>query len=204
MAADLVREFNIPHISTGDIFRQNIKAGTPLGIEADRYIQQGALVPDAITIAMVADRLAQADCAPGFLLDGFPRTINQAEALNHLLGERGILLTAVIDLKIRDDLVIDRLGGRLVCSQCGKTYNLTSLAPKVANICDGCGGDLYQRDDDKPETIRKRLDNYYLQTLPVSDYYKSSGLLSEVRNEGEVGSSLPVVKEILRKRLQAC
>ncbi len=203
MATDLVREFAIPHISTGDIFRQNIKAGTPLGLEANSYIQQGALVPDAVTIAMVADRLAQADCQAGFLLDGFPRTVAQAEALDRILDQQQMPLQAVIDLQVSDESVLERLGGRMVCPGCGKTYNLSSLAPRVAGICDACGTALIQREDDKPETIRKRLANYYAQTLPVSRYYQEKGLLTAINNEGEVGSALPQVLAVLRQAAQS-
>ncbi len=200
MAADLVREYQIPHISTGDIFRQNIKANTPLGLEADRYIQQGALVPDSLTIAMVADRLEQADCQRGFLLDGFPRTVAQAEALDELLAKRQLRLNAVVELELSDESILSRLSGRRVCASCGRTYNLESYRPHQSGICDACGGSLYQRDDDKPETIRQRLANYYRLTLPLSDYYEQKKLLVRISNEGEVGSSLPDVLVALKER----
>ncbi|NCA98830.1 MAG: adenylate kinase [Clostridia bacterium] len=200
MAADLVREYQIPHISTGDIFRQNIKANTPLGQEANQYIQQGALVPDTLTIAMVADRLEQADCQRGFLLDGFPRTVAQAEALTELLAKRQIALNAVIELELSDESILSRLTGRRVCSSCGRTYNTDSCRPQKEGICDVCGGALYQRDDDKPETIRQRLAHYYHLTLPLSDYYEQKKLLVRINNEGEVGSSLPAVLSALKER----
>jgi len=151
MAADLAREYQIPHISTGDIFRQNIKANTPLGQEANQYIQSGALVPDSLTIAMVTDRLEQADCQRGFLLDGFPRTVAQAEALAELLEKRQIRLNAVIELELSDESILARLTSRRVCATCGRTYNIDSYRPKQDGVCDACGGTLYQRDDDKPE-----------------------------------------------------
>ena len=200
MAADLVREYQIPHISTGDIFRQNIKANTPLGQEADQYIQKGALVPDTLTIAMVADRLEQADCQRGFLLDGFPRTVAQAEALTELLAKRQIALNAVVELELSDESILSRLTGRRVCSLCGRTYNIDSCRPQKEGICDACGGTLYQRDDDKPETIRQRLAHYYQLTLPLSDYYEQKKLLVRINNEGEVGSSLPAVLSALKER----
>ncbi|MDD2534013.1 MAG: adenylate kinase [Eubacteriales bacterium] len=200
MAADLVKEYQIPHISTGDIFRLNIKNKTPLGLEADTYIQQGALVPDSVTIAMVADRLAQPDCKTGFLLDGFPRTVEQAEALKVMLSACKCKMDAVVELELSDEEIIGRLTTRRVCSSCGKTYNLDSNRPLQDGICDACGGALYQRDDDKPDTIRQRLANYNRQTMPLSDYYKNQNLLVRINNEGEVGSSLPAVLAALRSR----
>lgn len=200
MAADLEAAFQIPHISTGDIFRQNIKDRTPLGQEADKYIKQGALVPDSVTIAMVADRLKQEDCKVGFMLDGFPRTVAQAEALGEILAQGHVKLNAVIELQVSDESILERLTSRRVCSTCGKTYNLDSLKPKLDGICDTCGGTLYQRDDDKEETIRKRLANYYNQTLPLSDYYQKLNLLIRINNEGEVGSALSTVLAALSER----
>lgn len=200
MAADLVREYQIPHISTGDIFRQNIKEHTPLGLEADQYIKRGALVPDSLTIAMVADRIAKPDCESGFMLDGFPRTVAQAEALSELLEREQITLNAVVELEVADETILYRLSSRRICSNCGQTYNLESLIPQVEGICDTCGGKLYQREDDQIETIRKRLDNYFEQTLPLSDYYDRKHLLVKINNEGDVGSSLPMVLAALRER----
>ncbi len=200
MAADIKAKLQIPHISTGDIFRQNIKDLTPLGQEADQYIKQGALVPDALTIAMVADRLNQDDCQRGFLLDGFPRTVAQAEALNEILASRQLELNAVVELQVSDETILQRLSARRICSSCGKSYNLEFLKPAHEGICDNCGGSLYQRDDDQEETIRKRLENYYKQTLPLSDYYKEKNLLVRVDNEGAVGSSLNAVLAAVSER----
>lgn len=200
MATDLAKEFQIPHISTGDIFRLNIKNKTALGLEADTFIQQGALVPDSVTIAMVADRLNQPDCRTGFLLDGFPRTVEQADALKTMLRDCGCKLTAVVELELSDEEIIGRLTTRRVCTGCGKTYNLDSNRPQHEGVCDDCKGDLYQREDDKPETIRKRLVNYNNQTMPLSDYYQKQGLLVRINNEGEVGSSLPAVLAALKDR----
>ena len=193
-------QYQIPHISTGDIFRLNIKNKTPLGIEADQYIQQGALVPDSVTIAMVADRLSHPDCQNGFLLDGFPRTVEQAEALKQIMKDCRCQLSAVVELELSDDEIISRLTTRRVCTACGKTYNLDSNPPVSEGICDACGGTLYQREDDKPETIRQRLANYYRQTKPLSDYYEHQNLLVRINNEGEVGSSLPAVLTALQSR----
>lgn len=200
MASDLVKKYQIPHISTGDIFRLNIKNKTPLGLEADQYIQQGALVPDSVTIAMVADRLQQPDCKSGFLLDGFPRTVDQAEALQEMLKTAQSQLSAVVELELSDEEIVNRLTTRRICSACGKTYNLDSNPPVREGICDACGGTLYQREDDQPETIRKRLANYYRQTKPLSEYYASQNLLVRINNEGEVGSSLPAVLAALESR----
>jgi adenylate kinase len=200
MAADLEAKYQIPHISTGDIFRQNIKDMTPLGQEADQYIKQGALVPDAVTIAMVAKRLEQEDCQSGFLLDGFPRTVPQAEALAEILEKSGLTLNAVVELQLSDESILERLTGRRICSSCGRSYNMDSAKPAQEGICDVCGGSLYQRDDDKEETIRKRLSHYYQQTLPLSDYYQQKNLLIRVSNEGAVGSSLSAVLAAIDER----
>jgi len=149
---------------------------------------------------MVTDRLEQADCQRGFLLDGFPRTVAQAEALAELLEKRQIRLNAVIELELSDESILARLTSRRVCATCGRTYNIDSYRPKQDGVCDACGGTLYQRDDDKPETIRQRLANYYRQTLPLSDYYEQKKMLVRINNEGEVGSSLPAVLSALKER----
>ena len=201
LAADLVRIYNMPHISTGDIFRQNIKAKTELGQTASKYINSGALVPDEVTIAMVADRLAQPSCAAGFLLDGFPRTVAQAEALTSILADLNMALTAVLNLEVKEQTVIDRLSGRRVCAGCGQGYNVVSIPPKVDGICDLCGGKLVQRDDDKPETVMERLQTYRRQTEPLIGYYSRLGLLEIVDNEGAVGSTTEAVCKILDARL---
>ena len=197
LASDLIRIYKIPHISTGDIFRKNIKEKTPLGLEAEHFIQQGKLVPDSVTIGMVEDRLSQPDCTAGFMLDGFPRTLPQARALTAVLERRQQPLTAVLNVIVSDKTVIERLSSRRVCSGCGRSYNIFSLIPKVEGICDVCGGKIIQRDDDKPDTILQRLRTYYEQTLPLVQYYKDLRQLIEVDNEGAVGSSLAFVKNQL-------
>lgn len=201
MAADLVREFHIPHISTGDIFRQNIKNETALGLKADQYIKNGALVPDDLTIAMVAERLQAQDCATGFMLDGFPRTVAQAVALDQILEQNGRSLDAAVELVVSDESILERLSSRWMCPVCGKAYNLDSLPPRQPGICDDDGSALYQRDDDKVETIKRRLANYYAQTVPLTDYYHQKDILVSINNEGEVGSALPAVLDALRARL---
>jgi len=200
LAADLVKMYGLPHISTGDIFRQNIKEKTPLGLTASEFISKGELVPDEVTIAMVADRLAQPSCANGFLLDGFPRTVAQAEALSAILSGMGNSLTAVLNLEVKEETVIERLSSRRVCASCGRGYNIVSLPSKVEGICDDCGGKLIQREDDKPETIMNRLQTYRRQTEPLISYYHQQGLLVNINNEGAVGSTNDEVKAILDKR----
>ena len=201
MAGDLVRIYQIPHISTGDIFRRNIREMTELGRQAEQYIKAGALVPDALTIAMVEDRLNQPDCAGGFLLDGFPRTKPQAEALSQMAIVRKNPLTAVINIQVSDQVILSRLTARRVCPGCGRSYNLISIPPKNADICEDCGQKLIQRDDDKPETIKNRLKTYYQQTEPLIQFYREQALLFDVDNEGAVGSSLAVVQKALNERI---
>lgn len=201
LASDLVRIYKIAHISTGDIFRKNIKEKTPLGLEAEGYISQGMLVPDSVTIGMVEDRLIQPDCNAGFMLDGFPRTLPQAEALTTVLERRRQPLTAVLNISVSDGTVVKRLSSRRVCSGCGRSYNVYSLIPKIEGICDVCGAAIIQRADDLPETILQRLRTYYDQTLPLVQYYTDLGLLIEVNNEGAVGSSTDFVKGQLDARL---
>lgn len=200
MAAELVQLYLIPHISTGDIFRKNIKEKTKLGLEAEQFIKQGFLVPDSLTIAMVADRLEQPDSKTGFLLDGFPRTLAQAEALAGILLKKEQPLNAVVNICIKDETVLDRLGNRRVCASCGRTYNTISMPPSTEGVCDTCGSPVVQREDDKPDTIRQRLQTYYRQTLPVADFYRRLDLLFDIENEGAPGDSLAAVKAELAKR----
>jgi adenylate kinase len=200
MADDLVRFFKVPHISTGEIFRQNIKDKTPLGLAASQYISGGALVPDEVTISMVAERLAQPSCAGGFMLDGFPRTVAQAEALTAILSKLNLPLTVVINLDVMVETIIERLSSRRICSVCGRGYNTDSIPPKVEGICDVCGGALIQREDDKPATIQERLATYRRETEPLISYYSKLGLLVTIDNEGEVGSSLEIVKDTINQR----
>jgi len=165
-------ELGVPHISTGDIFRENIKGGTPLGVLAKSYIDKGALVPDDVVIKIVEDRLAREDCKKGFILDGFPRTIYQAEALKKIAD-----IDVVINLVVDDEAIVKRVAGRRMC-RCGETYNVAFL--KGSNTCAKCGGELYQREDDKEETVKSRLEVYHKETAPLIDYYRAEGLLKDV------------------------
>jgi len=170
--AEFIAEtFNIPKISTGDIFRANVSGGTDLGKLAKKYMDAGDLVPDEVTIAMVRDRLGQDDTKGGFLLDGFPRTIAQAYELDAILSDLGTMLDVVLDLEVDNEEVVRRLSGRRLCKRCGHVWHVEFDPPKVADICDKCGGELYHRDDDYPETVRHRLDVYALQTRPLIEFY---------------------------------
>ena len=167
----IAENFNIPKISTGDIFRANVSGGTELGKLAKKYMDAGDLVPDEVTIAMVRDRLAQDDAKGGFLLDGFPRTIAQAYELDAILSDLGTMLDVVLDLEVDNEEVVRRLSGRRLCKRCGHVWHVEFDPPKVAGICDKCGGELYHRDDDYPETVRHRLDVYGQQTRPLIEFY---------------------------------
>ena len=173
-------KYGIPHISTGDIFRANIKNGTELGKKAKDYMDQGLLVPDELTCDLVVDRIAQPDAAKGYVLDGFPRTIPQAEALTAALKARGESVDYAIDVDVPDENIVNRMGGRRACLACGATYHIAFNPPKTEGICDVCGKELVLRDDDKPETVQKRLDVYHAQTQPLIDYYTKAGVLRSV------------------------
>ena len=179
-AKKIAEKYQIPHISTGDIFRANIKNGTELGKKAKTYMDQGLLVPDELVVDLVVDRVRQADCTKGYVLDGFPRTIPQAEALDKALADMGQKMDYAIDVDVPDENIINRMSGRRACVGCGATYHLVYAPTKVENICDKCGSELILRDDDKPETVKKRLDVYHEQTQPLIDYYTNSGILKEV------------------------
>jgi adenylate kinase len=182
-ASKIINNYNIPHISTGDMFRNNIKHQTPIGVEAKKFMDKGHLVPDELTLQIIEDRFVQPDCSTGFLLDGFPRTLVQAEALELELQKIGKRLDAVIKLDVQDETIISRMTGRRVCSNCGATYNLTFNKPKVENICHRCGGSLLTRDDDKLETVTNRLKVYKKETQPLIDYYGSKDILITVNGE---------------------
>ena len=173
----IASKYNVPHISTGDIFRANIKEGTDLGKKAKSYMDQGLLVPDELVVDLVVDRLQQEDCSNGYVLDGFPRTIPQAEALDAALSKLGTKLDSALDIDVADEFIVNRMGGRRACITCGATYHVVNIPPKTEGICDTCGGELVLRDDDKPETVVKRLSVYHEQTQPLIDYYKNSGIL---------------------------
>ncbi|MCL6589152.1 MAG: adenylate kinase [Firmicutes bacterium] len=173
----LIEKYNIPHVSTGDIFRAAIKEGTALGLEAKRYMDSGQLVPDEVVVGIVKERLLKADAQKGFLLDGFPRTVPQADALAQFLTGVGRSITRVINIEADPQILIKRLTGRRICRNCASVYHIENKPPRVSGVCDHCGGEVYQRDDDTPEVVQKRLNVYQLQTEPLINYYKEKGLL---------------------------
>lgn len=179
-ASAICQKYGIPHISTGDIFRKNIKEGTPLGVKAKSYIDQGELVPDSLVVDIVADRLTEADAQAGFLLDGFPRTVFQAESLKTLLIERGTLMNAVVNIVVDPSVLVERAVGRRICRSCGATYHIAFNPSKVEAVCDVCGGELYQRSDDVAETVQNRIDIYQNETSPLIDFYKNEGILVSI------------------------
>lgn len=179
-AERIAEKYKIPHISTGDIFRANIKAGTELGMKAKTFMDQGLLVPDSLTVDLVMDRISQDDCKNGYVLDGFPRTIPQAKALDAALKARGESLDVALDVDVPDESIIARMSGRRACPVCGSTYHVVYAPPKQENICDKCGSQLVLRDDDKPETVKKRLSVYHEQTRPLIDYYDAQKILATV------------------------
>ena len=176
----IAKEYNIPHISTGDIFRANIKEGTDLGKEAKTYMDAGQLVPDELTVKILLDRVAKDDCKNGYVLDGFPRTIPQAEVLDAALTELGDKIDFAIDVDVPDENIVRRMGGRRACVTCGATYHIEHVPPKAEGICDVCGKELVQREDDKPETVLNRLQVYHTQTQPLIDFYSEKGVLKAV------------------------
>lgn len=185
-AVRLVEKYEIPHISTGDIFRKNIKEGTELGKKAQEYMNAGALVPDELVVDLVKDRLQQDDCKNGFLLDGFPRTIFQAEKLDEFLSESNLKMDIVINLKVEKEALIKRLTGRRVCKDCGASYHIVNLPPKKEGVCDICGGELIQRKDDNIETVENRINVYKEQTAPLIGYYKEAGSLVDFDGEASL------------------
>lgn len=185
-AVRLVEKYEIPHISTGDIFRKNIKEGTELGKKAQEYMNAGALVPDELVVDLVKDRLQQDDCKNGFLLDGFPRTIFQAEKLDEFLSESNQKMDIVINLKVEKDALIKRLTGRRVCKDCGASYHIVNIPPKKEGVCDICGGELIQRKDDNIETVENRINVYEEQTAPLIGYYKEAGSLVDFDGEASL------------------
>ncbi|MEI7027589.1 adenylate kinase [Paenibacillus sp. y28] len=197
-AQTIVDEFQIPHISTGDAFRLAIKEGTPLGVEAQKYMDQGLLVPDEITIGIVRDRLQLADCQKGFLLDGFPRTISQAEALDGIVESMGKQITHVINLNVDRGLLLARLTGRRVCKSCGATYHVMFNPPAAENVCDKCSGPLIQRSDDTEEKVGTRLDEYTNKTAPLLNYYEAKGTLRQVNGEQDIDVVGKQICSILR------
>ncbi|NPA90140.1 MAG: adenylate kinase [Chloroflexi bacterium] len=185
-AKRLAQELGIPHVATGDLFRENVHKGTPLGKLVQGYMERGELVPDDVTIALVIDRLSQPDCAKGALLDGFPRTLPQAKALDERLAELGWCIHIVPNIQVREEILLRRLSGRWICRNCGAVYHIEFRPPSKPGVCDVCGGPLYQRPDDRPETARQRLRVYFEQTEPVLHYYARQGLLVEIDGERSI------------------
>ena len=193
----IAEKYSIPHISTGDIFRANIKGCTELGMEAKKYMDQGQLVPDELTVKILLDRVAKDDCKNGYVLDGFPRTIPQAEVLDKALSELGDAVDYAIDVDVPDENIINRMGGRRACVTCGATYHMVHVPPKQEGICDKCGSELILRDDDKPETVKKRLDVYHAQTQPLIEYYTKKGILKSVDGTADMMDVYAKITDIL-------
>ena len=196
-AKQIAAKYSIPHISTGDIFRANIKNGTELGKKAKEYMDQGLLVPDELTCDLVMDRIAQDDAKNGFVLDGFPRTIPQAEALDKALSDIGDSVDYAVNVEVPDENIITRMGGRRACVGCGATYHVQFNPTKVEGVCDRCGKELILRDDDKPETVKKRLDVYHEQTQPLIDYYTNKGIIKEVDGTQDMNKVFDDIVDIL-------
>lgn len=198
-AERLIREYGIPQISTGDMFRAAVKEGTPLGKEAKSYMDKGALVPDSVTVGIVKERLSKDDCKKGWILDGFPRTTAQAASLDAILHDLGISLTAVIGINANREDLVKRVSGRLVCRKCGASFHREFRPPVKAGVCDNCGGELYQRADDNEKTIRSRLAVYDESTRPLIDYYKASGAYVEINGNQPMDKVFDDIKQALKK-----
>ena len=196
-AKKIAERYGLPHVSTGDIFRANIKNGTELGMEAKKYMDQGMLVPDELTVKILLDRVAQEDCKNGYILDGFPRTIPQAEALDKALTELGDKIDYAVNVHVPDENIVNRMSGRRACVSCGGTYHVVYAPTKKEGICDACGGELILRDDDKPETVQKRLAVYHEQTQPLIDFYQNKGILVEVDGTKEMAEVFEAIVAIL-------
>ena len=196
-AKKIAAKYDIPHISTGDIFRANIKNGTELGKKAKTYMDQGLLVPDELVVDLVVDRVNQEDCKNGYVLYGFPRTITQSEALDKALTELGQKVDYAIDVDVPDENIVRRMGGRRACVGCGATYHLEYAPTKVEGVCDVCGKELILRDDDKPETVKKRLGVYHEQTQPLIDYYTNAGILKTVDGTIDINDVFQAIVDIL-------
>lgn len=193
----IAENYKIPHISTGDMFRLNIKNGTELGMEAKTYMDQGLLVPDELTVRIFLDRVAQDDCKNGYVLDGFPRTIPQAQVLEDALAKLNDKIDYAIDVEVPDENIIRRMGGRRACTSCGATYHIEHVPPKKEGICDECGQELVLRDDDRPETVGKRLQVYQEQTAPLLEFYKAKGVLRSVDGTQDMQDVFKDITEIL-------
>lgn len=199
-ASRIAKEYQLPHISTGDIFRANLKEETELGKRAKSFMDKGELVPDDITIAMLLERIHKEDCKNGYILDGFPRTIPQAEALKEALAKKDEKIDLALDVEASDELIIKRMAGRRTCPACGAIYHIVTLPPKTEGICDRCGADLIQRKDDNEETVKNRLKIYHEVTEPLISYYKKEGILEEIDGAEELDKVFEKVKRIIHKR----
>jgi adenylate kinase len=200
-AGELAREWDTPHIATGDMLREAAARGTALGLEAKRYMDTGALVPDDVVIELVGERLAEPDAANGAVLDGFPRTVAQAEALDRLLRARGAEIDRVVFFDVARPELLRRLTGRRICRKCGASYHVAFMAPRTAGVCDRCGGELYQREDDSETAVAKRLDVYAKQTTPLLDYYRGRGILSTISGEGAVPDITAAIRKVVGEKV---
>lgn len=189
--------YGIPHISTGDIFRDHLKRGTELGLKAREYMDRGELVPDEVVIGIVRERLKEPDCERGFVLDGFPRTTAQADALKGMLAGMGRVIDHVLNIQVPDETVVERLTGRRTCRSCGAVYHLKFNPPREEGKCDACGGELYVRDDDREETVRARLEEYHAKTRPLIDYYRAEGLLRDIEGNASMEEVLASIRKVL-------
>lgn len=197
-AEKIVEEYGIPHISTGDMFRAAMKEGTELGLKAKSYMDKGELVPDEVTIGIVRERLSKNDCVKGFLLDGFPRTVPQAEALENILADLERKIDYVINIDVNKDILMERLTGRRICKNCGATYHLVFNPPAKEGICDRCGGELYQRADDNAETVQNRLEVNIKQAQPLLDFYEEKGYLRTLNGQRDISVVFAEIKQLLR------
>jgi len=197
-AAMLTEALGVPHVASGDLFRSALQKKTPLGLEAKKYMDQGLLVPDEVTIAMVRERLALPDCQEGVILDGFPRTLEQAKALDAALAEEGRTIDKVLYIKVPNEELVARLSGRWICRDCQAVYHTITNPPQQAGRCDACGGELYQRSDDRPETVRRRLEVYFEQTMPLIEYYTERGVLTEVNGDQSIAGVQAALIEALK------
>jgi len=193
----IAEKYSVPHVSTGDIFRANIKGGTELGMQAKAYMDKGELVPDELTVKILLDRVAQEDCKNGYVLDGFPRTIPQAEVLDEALAKLGEAIDYAINVDVPDENIVKRMSGRRACVTCGATYHIEHVPPKKENICDNCGSELILRDDDKPETVLNRLSVYHTQTQPLIDFYSAKGVLKNVDGTMDMQDVFNAITDIL-------
>ena len=196
----IAAKYQIPHISTGDIFRANSKNGTELGMEAKKYMDQGQLVPDELTVKILLDRVAQPDCSEGYVLDGFPRTIPQAEVLDSALEKLGDSIDFAVDVDVPDENIVRRMSGRRACLSCGATYHIEHIPPKQEGVCDTCGQPLVLRDDDKPETVLKRLKVYHEQTQPLIDFYTKKGVLRSVDGTVDMNDVFEAIVNVLERK----